>query len=329
MSTQPKAEQENGLGFFAYGRGEDGHYRFDPSLLPDNFRLVGSGEIGGKARGLLFVMDRMRGGARLTRFPHLIRFPTSVVLTTEVFDDFMAGNRLEAAVSAGCQNEDALKKLNELITSAPFPKKWEEQLIALLKDESRPLVVRSSSVMEDNPDYSFAGIYLTDFLSNRGGLDQRLEDLKIAIKRVYASTFGQNARAYRKRHQLDWHNEKMAVLIQNMIGQPYPHSLFYPLIGGVAFSRNYYPWTGRLKPEDGIVRLVVGTGTRAVGREYARVFSPAMPGLRPEGSDVKTIVRYSQETVFARSLPTTERSASRSQPEPSPRTSGFWRRSRA
>jgi len=302
MNQKPKPDREKGSSFFSYGRGKDGHYRFDPDLLPANFRLIGRGEIGGKARGLLFVIDRMRQGVRLTGFPQLIRFPDSTVLTTEIFDDFMRENRLERAVVAGCESAISLEELEERIVAAPFPKKWEEELAEFLKVESRPLVVRSSSVMEDNPDYSFAGIYLTDFLSNRGGFDQRLEELKRAIKRVYASTFAQNARAYRKRHGLDWHNEKMAILIQNMIGQPYPHDLFYPLIGGVAFSRNYYPWTARLKPEDGIVRLVVGTGTRAVGREYARVFSPAIPGLRPEGNDVKSIIRYSQETVDALDL---------------------------
>jgi len=301
MNPQPRAGQDQSS-FFAYGRDEDRRYRFDPDLLPENFRLIGGGEIGGKARGLLFVMDRMRHGARLTDFPHLIRFPDSVVLTTEVFDEFMERNRLGSDVIAGCQEEISLNELDERIVRAPFPKRWEKDLIEFLKDESRPLVVRSSSLMEDNPDYSFGGIYLSDFLANRGKLEERLEELKTAVKRVYASTFARNARAYRKRHGLDWQTEKMAVLIQNMIGQPYPHDLFYPLIGGVAFSRNYYPWTERLKAEDGIVRLVVGTGTRAVGREYARVFSPAMPGLRPEGSDLKTILRYSQETVDALDL---------------------------
>jgi len=301
MNLQPRAGQDQSS-FFAYGRDEDGHYRFDSDLLPANFWLIGGGEIGGKARGLLFVMDRMRHGVRLTDFPHLIRFPDSVVLTTEVFDEFMERNRLGSDVIAGCQGEISLDELEERIIGATFPKRWEEELSSFLESESRPLVVRSSSIMEDNPDYSFAGIYLSDFLANRGGLEERLEELKRAVKRVYASTFARNARAYRKRHGLDWQTEKMAVLIQNMIGQPYPHRLFYPLIGGVAFSRNYYPWTERLKPEDGIVRLVVGTGTRAVGREYARVFSPAMPGLRPEGSDPKTILRYSQETVDALDL---------------------------
>ena len=151
--------------------------------------------------------------------------------------------------------------------------------------------------MEDNAEHSFAGIYLSDFLSNTGSHEERLEALILMIKRVYASTFGQNARAYRKRHSLDWKREKMAILIQNMIGQHYPQNLFYPLIGGVAFSLNFYPWSDRLHSEDGVARLVVGVGTRAVGREYARVFSPKLPGLRPEGSDERAIIQYSQETV--------------------------------
>jgi hypothetical protein len=134
-------------------------------------------------------------------------------------------------------------------------------------------------------------------LSNVGCDEERLTALIAAIKRVYASTFGQNASAYRKRHDLPWQEEKMAILIQNMIGRHYPQDLFYPLIGGVGFSHNFYPWTDRLLPEDGVVRLVVGVGTRAVGREYARVFSPKSPGLRPEGSDTRMVIRCSQETV--------------------------------
>jgi hypothetical protein len=151
--------------------------------------------------------------------------------------------------------------------------------------------------MEDDPEHSFAGIYRSEFLSNVGSDEERLTALIAAIKRIYASTFGQNARAYRKRHDLPWQEEKMAILIQNMIGCHYPQDLFYPLIGGVGFSLNFYPWTDRLLPEDGVVRLVVGVGTRAVGREYARVFSPKIPGLRPEGSDTRAIIRCSQETV--------------------------------
>ena len=283
--------------FFQYGQAADGRYRFTEDTLPQQIHLIGSGEIGGKARGLAFVMDYLERGGELTQYQSYMRFPDSTIITTQVFDDFMEQNQLADAVDAGCTSKLALESLHEQIVSSPFPASWEDALVRFLERESRPLAVRSSSVMEDDTDHSFAGIYLSDFLSNRGSMDQRLADLTHTIKRVYASTFSPNARAYRKRHHLDWHNEKMAILVQNMIGSQYSHGLFYPLVGGVAFSINYYPWTTRLKPEDGIVRLVVGTGTRAVGREYARVFSPKLPGLRPEGSDVPTIIRASQETV--------------------------------
>jgi len=283
--------------FFQFGQAPDGRYRFAETDLPSQIQLIGSGEIGGKARGLAFVMDHLERGGELTQYQSFLRFPDSTVITTEVFDTFMNANGLEATILAGCTSELSLQELESRIVSSPFPKQWREALIPFLERETRPLAVRSSSVMEDNTDHSFAGIYLSDFLPNRGSMEQRLDELTHAIKRVYASTFNTNARAYRKRHELDWRNEKMAILVQNMIGSQYSHGLFYPLVGGVAFSTNYYPWTTRLKPEDGIVRLVVGTGTRAVGREYARVFSPKMPGLRPEGSDVHTIIRSSQETV--------------------------------
>ncbi len=283
--------------FFRFGLASDGTYHFDPSALPLQMRMIGTGELGGKARGLLFAMQAIRNGARLTEYQHLLRFPDSTVLTSEVFRAFMERNDLQRAVRAGCEGAITLDQLGERIVAATFPPEWAERMVPLLERETRPLVVRSSSIMEDDPDHSFAGIYLSEFLPNRGPLDVRLERLIAAIKRVYASTFAPNARAYRKRHGLDWRKEQMAILVQNMIGSHYDHDLFYPLVGGVAFSRNYYPWTDRLRPDDGVARLVVGTGTRAVGREYARVFSPRLPGLRPEGFDVGTVIRYSQETV--------------------------------
>lgn len=283
--------------FFQFGLSPDGKYRFTKNDLPSQIKLIGSGEIGGKARGLAFVMDHLEKGGELTQYQPFLCFPDSTIITTEIFDDFMQENQLATTVESGCTGEVSLETLGDQIADSPFPARWRESLIAFLERETRPLAVRSSSVMEDDTNHSFAGIYLSDFLTNRGSMEQRLDELIHTIKRVYASTFCTNARAYRKRHKLDWKKEKMAILVQNMIGSQYSHGLFYPLVGGVAFSTNYYPWTPRLKPEDGIVRLVVGTGTRAVGREYARVFSPKLPGLRPEGSDVRTIIRVSQETV--------------------------------
>ena len=283
--------------FFEFGRDSAGLYRFDPRDLPNGVETIGSGGVGGKARGLIFAMDYVNTHGPLSEHQPLIRFPDSVVVTTEAFDDFMERNQLEEVVAGGCSGDLDLDAVVERVAAGSFDPSWREALRPILEARTRPLAVRSSSVMEDDTEHSFAGIYLSEFLPNRGPIEQRLDELLASMKRVYASTFGRNARAYRKRHELDWREEKMAILIQDMIGSQYSHNLFYPLVGGVAFSRNYYPWSDRLRAEDGIVRLVVGTGTRAVGREYAQVFSPRIPGLRPEGSDTRAIVRYSQETV--------------------------------
>lgn len=283
--------------FFHFAKQLDGSYGIPEGPLPQLVSVIGAGQIGGKARGLLFVLHEMERGSTVPEFQHLVRFPRSTVLATQLFDDFMEANDLDEVVQAGCESPIRLAEIRTRFLAASFPRRWESALRDLLGIHLGPLVVRSSSVMEDDPDHSFAGIYLSEFLPNHGSDEERLSRLIDAVKDVYASTFGPNARAYRKRHKLAWQNEKMAILIQDMVGRQYPHDLFYPLVAGVSFSRNYYPWTPALSTEDGTVRLVVGTGTRAVGREYARVFSIARPGLRPEGHDVRTIVRNSQETV--------------------------------
>ncbi len=284
-------------GFYRFGRDSDGKYHFPSSSLPENFRFVAEGEIGGKARGLLFVEDYLATHDALTSYDHLLRFPDSLVVRTGAFDEFIDGSNISKAVLARCDEKLGPETLYQRIVASSFPTAIRNVLEGFLLSEHRPLVVRSSSLMEDNAEHSFAGIYLSEFLANTGSNTQRLEELIAAIKRVYASTFGENARAYRKRYGLSWRDEKMAILIQNMIGQHYPENLFYPLIGGVGFSLNFYPWSERLRSEDGVVRLVVGVGTRAVGREYARVFSPRIPGLRPEGSGERAVIKYSQEMV--------------------------------
>jgi len=291
------ADADDTRRFFEFGRDTAGLYRFDMDELPNRVETIGAGSVGGKARGLIFAMDHVENHGPLSEHQDLIRFPDSVVVTTQAFDDFMTRNRLKDVVQAGCSGEISLEDVCDRINAGTLSDDWRERLRPVLERKTQPLAVRSSSVMEDDSNHSFAGIYLSEFLPNRGPIERRIDELVASIKRVYASTFAPNARAYRKRHDLDWRKEKMAILVQDMIGSQYSHSLFYPLVGGVAFSRNYYPWSDRLQPEDGIVRLVVGTGTRAVGREYARVFSPRLPGLRPEGNDPRTIVRFSQETV--------------------------------
>ena len=294
MGFESQSSERQGFDRFALLA--DGTYGI-PETLPPAVSVIGGGQIGGKARGIVFVLHQMDQGHTVPDYQSLIRIPRSTILATELFDDFMQSNGLDKVVRAGCESPERLAEIRDRFLEAEFPKKWVASLQELLQTHPSPLVVRSSSVMEDSRDHSFAGIYLSEFLPNTGSDSERLERLIRSIKGVYASTFGSNARGYRKRHRLDWRQEKMAVLVQDMVGRHYGQDLFYPLVAGVSFSRNYYPWTKVLAPEDGTVRLVVGTGTRAVGREYARVFSVAKPGLRPEGTDTKTIIRNSQETV--------------------------------
>ena len=189
--------------FFRYGRQLDGSYRIPDASLPRLVPIVGDGQIGGKARGLLFVLREMESGNVVPEYQHLVHLPRSTVLTTRVFDDFMESNDLRDDVQAGCRLEIDLGELRERILAARFPDEWKSELVRLLNLHRGPLVVRSSSVMEDDVNHSFAGIYLSEFLANRGSDATRLERLIEAVKAVYASTFGPNARAYRKRQNSD------------------------------------------------------------------------------------------------------------------------------
>ncbi|MFQ5598976.1 MAG: PEP/pyruvate-binding domain-containing protein, partial [Candidatus Krumholzibacteriia bacterium] len=147
--------------------------------------------------------------------------------------------------------------------------------------------------------------YLTVFIGNKGPLDRRLHAFEKAVRKVYASTYNDSARAYRAKRGLPDTDERMSVVVQRMIGREHQH-LMYPAIAGVAFSRNFYPWSPDIRRDEGLVRLVFGLGTRAVGRNYARVVSLSHPTLRPEGHVLRDIERYSQEVFDALNLRTDE-----------------------
>ncbi|RLF06263.1 MAG: phosphoenolpyruvate synthase [Thermoprotei archaeon] len=222
-----------------------------------------------------------------------LAFPRSYILTTSIFDEFMEKNNLPESVNEKCWGRISIEELDRRILSGEFEEEHIAYLSEILQKERGPLIVRSSSLLEDSLVHSFAGIYHSEFIPNTGTEHERLERLILAVKRVYDSTYNLNAKAYRKRHGIPWQNEKMAILIQNVVGSDYC-GLFYPVFAGVAFSKNYYPWSERIRVEDGIVRLVFGLGTKAVGRSYARVLSPGAPGIRPEGAVIEKILRYSQ-----------------------------------
>ena len=147
-----------------------------------------------------------------------------------------------------------------------------------------PLIVRSSSLLEDNFGTSFAGKYASHFCPNQGTLKENLRDLTLAIRRTYASVSSPDALFYRRRMGLIDYDERMAILLQTVQGQTYRHYLF-PTLAGVAFSYSPVVWSPRLRREEGFVRLVLGMGTRAVervGEDYVRLINLSHPMLRPE-----------------------------------------------
>ncbi|MBM4250113.1 MAG: hypothetical protein FJ149_11965 [Euryarchaeota archaeon] len=275
-------------------------YEIDPDNLPSGVRLLGEGFVGGKAVGLIFAMSAVEfDGERLADRPELLAFPESTIVPTGHFDAFMGDNRLDAAVQAKCDLKITKLEMAKRFMNSPLPPRLVTELGRLLDRERRPLAVRSSSFLEDSIKHSFAGIYQSFFIPNRGTERARLQQLETAVKLVYLSTFGDNAREYRLRHRIAWRTEKMGVLIENLIGREHPDHMYYPLLAGVGFSKNFHPWAPGIDMDGGVVRLVLGLGTRAVGRNYARVFSPRSPAIRPEGGSVEEILKYSQRDVDA------------------------------
>jgi len=275
-------------------------FEVDYDKPPAPIDIWGRGFLGGKAVGLLYAAQHLADPESWTPVEHggEIAIPATTVLTSEYFDRFLEYNEIRT-LYAEVEYEELVKRYLD----AQFPAEDRARFRRLLASMDYPLAIRSSSLLEDNIKYSFAGIYLTLFIPNHGDMETRLTSFEQAVKRVFASTYNPNAHAYRNNHGLRGRQEKMAVLVQRLIGKPFC-GLFYPTMAGVAFSRNYFPWSSRVRAEDGLVRLVFGLGTRAVGRNYARVFSPAQPMLRPEGSVVNQIVRYSQEVYDALELST-------------------------
>lgn len=275
-------------------------FAVDPDRLPSGFRILGDGFVGGKAVGLIFTASAVEfDGLRLTEHQEMIAFPDSTMVATGHYDRFMRDNCLEAVVQDKCDGKIPKTEMAQRFVTAALPPQLISDLRRMLEHERRPLAVRSSSFLEDNLKHSFAGVYQSLFIPNNGSDRSRLQQLEMAIKLVYLSTFGDNAREYRLKHGIQWREEKMGVLIQNLIGCEHSDRLFYPLMAGVGFSKNFYPWSQDIDVDSGVVRVVMGLGTKAVGRNYARVFSPMAPLLRPEGGSVEDILKYSQRELDA------------------------------
>jgi hypothetical protein len=264
---------------------------------------IGGGSLGGKARGLAFA--RLLMGRRLLRdrYPGIrVWVPPSAVLATDVFDQFLEENGLrDLAIQS---TDDA--ELRRHFEAAIFPERARRDLAAYLQIARYPLAVRSSSLLEDSHNQPLAGVYDTFMLSNmHSDPAVRLAQLIRAVKRVYASTFSQRARAYLQATPYRLEEEKMAVIIQKMVGAPHGNR-FYPTFSGVARSHNFYP-SAPLEVEDGIVAVGLGLGRIVVEGGNCLRFSPRYPNHILQLSAVKEALSSTQREFIALELQSGDR----------------------
>jgi hypothetical protein len=258
---------------------------------------IGKGALGGKARGLSFLAKLVSKYISEDMFPNLrITVPRTIVLSTEVFDTFMTQNKLHDPLLYDLPDERIAYKF----MSASLPATVLGDLRAFIGKTRQPLVVRSSGILEDSLMQPFAGIYDSILLPNESWeTDFRFQEVCNAIKYVYASTYFEKARTYIKSTPKNLGDEKMAVLIQEVVGKKHGQ-YFYPTISGVAKSYNYYP-SGGCKPEDGIVYLALGLGKAIVDGGCTFCFCPEQPTIPMFGTP-KDFIKHSQRNFYALNL---------------------------
>lgn len=265
-------------------------------LEPENRLIrVGSGSIGGKARGIAFINAILPTDQWFEKYKDLVvQVPQTIILCTDWFDKFLSENNLFDI--AYRSNDDS--SVIEAFINARLPEDLRSELRFILKNLDFPLAVRSSSLLEDSQFHPFAGIYDTFMLpNNHSDPNVRLEELTRAIKLVYASTFKMNAKAYIENTARRIEEEKMAVAIQGVVGQRYKNR-YYPTFSGVAQSYNYYP-IGHLKSNDGITMMALGLGRMVVDGGQALRFSPKHPQVTPQFATPETVLENSQKGFWA------------------------------
>ena len=272
--------------------------RFMPGRNPQELQFMrwGDGSLGGKARGIGFLRYLLSRLEIRHRFPELaIQIPPTLVICSNEFVRFLEDNRLW---------EVALKG------AVPYPELQQRFLMGKLRDEMlqdlraylqtvpEPLAVRSSSILEDSHNLPLAGLYSTYMLPNSNdSLDQRLWSLLAAIKLVWASTFGDNPRAYFQQTSYRLEDERMAVVVQTL-GGCRRGAYFYPTFSGVAQSHNFYP-ISYMKPEDGVAEIALGLGKTVVEGGPIVRFCPRYPLLLPQFADMRDWLYFTQKSFYA------------------------------
>ena len=280
--------------------------KFDRKLF-DNatpFVKIGSGGIGGKARGLAFVDFLLSRNPIGESFPGVsITVPNTIVLATDVFDFFLEQNNLDAMINERYSGE----RIADIFQKARLPDFVVQDLRVIVEKLEGPLAVRSSSLLEDSKTQPFAGIYKTYMLANNNpDPELRLKELEKAVKFVYASTFSNEAMAYRKLTPHLPDEEKMAVVIQKVVGRSYAGGeRFYPVFSGVVQSYNYYP-VPPLTSEDPIAHIAMGLGKTIVEGLTALRFSPSHPRNLHQFSTIDDFFANSQKSFIALNVSGTE-----------------------
>jgi len=270
-------------------------------LLMIKARSIGSGSIGGKALGMLLARKIVEEDDP-DYWGEKIEAHDSFYVGSDVFYSYIVQNNMWKIYLEQKKKEGYLKSariLREKLQKGIFPDEIKENLTQLLEYFGQsPIIVRSSSLLEDGFGNSFSGKYESFFLANQGNPIERYHQLENAIKQIYSSTMSEDALMYRKIRGLDERDEQMAILIQRVSGD-YHGRYFFPLLAGVGFSRNTHVWKPEMDVESGMIRLVMGLGTRAVNRtdgDYPRIMALDHPKVQPVHGEEDTR-KYTQHNV--------------------------------
>jgi hypothetical protein len=270
----------------------------------------GVGKLGGKASGIILAQKALRKDIETDPDMAGISFANSKYVSSDTMREFIHYNALDEVSEIKYMEPNEIRQeqpfLEQVFKNAAFPVETIAELRDLLREfKDKPIIVRSSSHLEDSFGAAFSGKYKSLFLPNVGTEEERLDALMDAVAEVWASTFGPNAIEYRRERGMLDLMEDMGVLIQEVVGTrvgPY----FFPAFAGVGFSNNEFRWSPRIRREDGVLRMVVGLGTRAVDRvsdDYPTLLSPQRPELRVN-TIVDEAVQYSQRHMDVINLET-------------------------
>ena len=262
-----------------------------------NFARIGEGSLGGKGRGIAFIDHIIKRHPDLNAFPNArVMIPKTVVLCTDVFDEFMERNGLYPVALSDVSDEEVLRHF----LAAKLPDRLKEDLQALLDVVQQPIAIRSSSLLEDSHYQPFAGIYSTYMIPYSDDREKRLNMLVGAIKGVYASVFYRASKDYMTATSNVIDQEKMAVILQEVVGTQYGDR-FYPHISGVARSVNYYP-IGDEQANEGVVNLALGLGKYIVDGGLNLRVCPAHPDKVLQTSEMEMALRETQTRFYALDL---------------------------